>query len=203
MSHATEQEQFWAGEFGDTYTDRNAGSHLMASKLARFARVLKRTGPVDSVLELGANSGMNLRAIRALQPDAEIAGVEINGQACDEMRTIDGCEVHHASILDWRPDRRYDLAMTVGVLIHINPDRLPDVYDLLAEAAGRFVLIAEYYNPTPVAVSYRGNTDRLFKRDFAGEFVDHHPFDLVDYGFEYHRDTFGADDVTWFLLRRR
>ena len=38
-------------------------------------------------------------------------------------------------------------------------------------------------------VKYRGHTDRLFRRDFAGEMLDQ--FDdltLVDYGFVLHRD---------------
>lgn len=197
----TEQELFWAGDFGDSYTDRNRGNVLMASKLARFSKILERTGPIASVLELGANIGLNLRAVRMLQPDVELAGVEINAQAAGELAAIERCEAHHASILDWQPARRYDLVMTVGVLIHINPDRLPAVYDLIEAAAGRFVVIAEYYNPTPTSVPYRGQSDRLFKRDFAGEFMDRHGFELVDYGFEYHRDVFAADDITWFLLR--
>jgi len=66
----------------------------------------------------------------------------------------------------------------------------------------RLILVAEYYNPTPVAVPYRGHTDRLFKRDFAGELLDRHPdLNLIDYGFAYRRDpVMPMDDATWFLL---
>ena len=32
----------------------------------------------------------------------------------------------------------------------------------------------------------RGHSDRLFKRDFAGEMMDRHPqLQLIDYGFAY------------------
>jgi spore coat polysaccharide biosynthesis protein SpsF len=200
----TEQERFWAGRFGNDYIDRNVGAAVSAWKLARFARIVQRTGRLESVLELGANVGLNLRAIRVLNPDAELAGVEINPDAAEKLAEIEGCEVHHASILDWKPPRTYDLVFTSGVLIHVNPDRLTDVYDLMAASAARFVMMAEYYNPTPVAVEYRGHSDRLFKRDFAGEFLDRHTdFVLDDYAFEYHRSVFAPDDVTWFLLRRR
>jgi len=53
--------------------------------------------------------------------------------------------------------------------------------------------------------SYRGHTDRLFKRDFAGEIMDRHPkMELVDYGFAYRRDpNFPQDDITWFLMEER
>lgn len=202
-SFETDQEEFWAGTFGDDYVDRNAAKQISARKLARFASIIRSTGPITSALELGANVGLNLRAIRTLQPDAAIAGVEINDRAVQQLATLDECEVHHTSILDWGPTKRYDLVFTSGVLIHLQPSRLDEVYDLMAAAADRFVMIAEYYNPTPVALDYRGHRDRLFKRDFAGEFLDRHPdFELVDYAFEYRRAVFGSDDITWFLLRR-
>jgi spore coat polysaccharide biosynthesis protein SpsF len=90
------------------------------------------------------------------------------------------------------------------VLIHINPDSLPQVYDALYRAAGRYLLVCEYYNPSPVAINYRGHTDRLFKRDFCGEILDRHPdLKLIDYGFVYRRDpNVPQDDVTWFLIEK-
>jgi hypothetical protein len=64
-------------------------------------------------------------------------------------------------------------------------------------------MVCEYYNPVPVAVPYRGNTDRLFKRDFAGEMIDRYGLRLIDYGFVYRRDGyFPQDDVTWFLMEK-
>ena len=62
----------------------------------------------------------------------------------------------------------------------------------------------EYYNPSPVAIMYRGHDDRLFKRDFCGELLDKYKdLELVDYGFCYRRDpVFQQDDMTWFLMRK-
>ena len=115
-----------------------------------------------------------------------------------------GGEIIHSSILDWSPKTEVDLALIKGVLIHIAPDHLPAVYQKLYEASRRYILIAEYYNPTPVSVPYRGHTDRLFKRDFAGEMLDRYSdLELIDYGFVYRRDPiFPQDDMTWFLLKR-
>ena len=66
------------------------------------------------------------------------------------------------------------------------------------------MLIAEYYNPTPVEVTYRGHSRRLFKRDFAGELLSaYDDLQLVDYGFSYHGDpVMPQDDITWFLLEK-
>lgn len=200
----TEQEKFWAGGFGDEYTHRNQGADWVASNTAFFASVLSRTGRIGSVVEYGANLGLNLQAIRNLLPDASLTAVEINGKAVEELRKIDKVKVVHGSILDFEPEESFDLVLIKGVLIHINPDMLPKVYDLLNKSSCHYICIAEYYNPAPVEINYRGHSEKLFKRDFAGEFLERFKdVRLVDYGFVYRRDPkFPQDDITWFLLEK-
>ncbi len=55
-----------------------------------------------------------------------------------------------------------------------------------------------------VPLDYRGLSNKLFKRDFAGEMLDKYPdLQLVDYGFVYHNDnSFPQDDINWFLLKK-
>ena len=108
------------------------------------------------------------------------------------------------SILDFQPSTTWDLTLIKGVLIHINPDALPQVYEKLVQSTQRYLLVAEYYNPSPVAIPYRGHMDRLFKRDFAGEIMAQHPeMTLMDYGFAYRHDpNFPQDDITWFLMHK-
>lgn len=203
-SEPTHQEKFWSGEFGDEYTDRNDGVHWIASNAALFLRVLNSAGPVKSVIEFGANRGLNLQALRLLAPKMEIAGVEINDKAVVELRKLPGIKVHHQSVFDFSPRQKYELALVKGVLIHINPDRLGDVYRVLYESSSRYICIAEYYNPSPVTIPYRGYMDVLFKRDFAGEMMKRYSeLHLRDYGFVYHGDpNFPQDDITWFLLEK-
>lgn len=199
----TEQEVFWAGDFGNDYIERNQGDELLASNLHFFGAALRHTRDIKSCIEFGANVGMNLKALKLLHPAIDTHAIEINARAAERLReVILPSQVHHTSILDFKVARQWDLTIAKGVLIHINPEELPHVYDKLYAACGRYLLIAEYYNPTPIAVSYRGHSDRLFKRDFAGEIMERHPqFSLLDYGFVYHRDTkFPQDDITWFLM---
>jgi pseudaminic acid biosynthesis-associated methylase len=201
---ATPQEAFWSGEFGDEYTVRNDGAHWIASNAALFSRVLNSAGPVKSAIEFGANRGLNLQALRLLSPNIELAGVEINDNAIAELKKISKIDVHHQSVFDYKPQKKYELALIKGVLIHINPDRLKDVYRVLYESSSRYICIAEYYNPSPVTIPYRGHTDVLFKRDFAGEVLKLYPdLRIRDYGFVYHGDpNFPQDDITWFLLEK-
>ena len=199
----TEQEEFWAGDFGDEYIDRNRADSLVESNLQLFQKALGRAEPIASVMELGANIGLNLRALRRLLPVARLTGVEINARAVAELRKTEGIEAIHGSIHDLQPDRQFDLTFTKTVLIHINPELLPQVYETLHRAARRYVMLVEYYNPRPVEVAYRGHQQRLFKRDFAGEMLDRFSdLRLADYGFWYHRDRYFQDDVTWFLLEK-
>jgi pseudaminic acid biosynthesis-associated methylase len=203
-SYTTEQETFWAGGFGNEYTERNQGAQLHAGNLNFFSKILEHTRGVKSVLEFGANRGMNLHVLRALLPRAALAGIEINPEAAKILADA-GFETYARSILDFPVDRPRDLTFTKGVLIHINPEVLPKVYDLLHAASSRYVLVAEYYNPAPVEISYRGHAGKLFKRDFAGEPMERHPdLRLVEYGFAYRRDpVFPQDDITWFLMEKR
>ncbi|MBD8552712.1 pseudaminic acid biosynthesis-associated methylase [Sphingomonas sp. CFBP 8764] len=203
---ATDQEAFWAGEFGTQYIERNQGDQLLASNLDFFSKALRQTGGVSSCLEFGANIGMNLKALNLLFPGIESSAVEINNEAVQQLgKVIPTANVHHQSILDYVPTQTFELVLIKGVLIHMDPDVLPEVYDTLVGAAGRYLLVAEYYDPTPVAIPYRGHERRLFKRDFAGEIMDRHPaMHLCDYGFVYHRDPlFPQDDITWFLMEKR
>ena len=206
MTFKTEQEAFWAGEFGNSYIARNQGDALMASNLDFFSKALRATRHVKSCIEFGANIGMNLKAIQLLRPTIETSAIEINAEAAAQLRTIVQSErVHQTSILDYTPRQTYDLTLIKGVLIHINPNELTQVYDKLVASCDRYLMVAEYYNPAPVAVPYRGHMDRLFKRDFAGEIMDRYPqLQLIDYGFAYHRDpNFPQDDITWFLMEKK
>jgi hypothetical protein len=49
MAYKTEQEAFWAGEFGTGYIERNQGADLLAANLSFFSKVFKQVGKPDSI----------------------------------------------------------------------------------------------------------------------------------------------------------
>jgi len=116
-----------------------------------------------------------------------------------------GTNVWQGSLFDYPRERTFQLTLSKGVLIHLVPDLLPAAYKQLYQLSQRYILICEYYNPVPVEVSYRGNSGKLFKRDFAGELLDRYSdLQLLDYGFSYRRDPqLPTDDINWFLLEKR
>jgi spore coat polysaccharide biosynthesis protein SpsF len=98
MSFTTEQEDFWATEFGDEYIDRNQGWNNNAPM---FSRVLKTTNNINSIIELGCNIDLNLKALNLLLPESKLTGVEINKNACDILKKWHEVDVVNSSIFDY------------------------------------------------------------------------------------------------------
>ena len=204
MTYKTEQENFWAGKFGNDYINRNQGEQLINANVVLFGKILRSAPQVKSLIELGCNTGLNLQALNRINNNFELCGYEINKIASQKAIDLNIASIINGTILENIPNtKKYDVSFTKGVLIHINPDSINKVYENLYNLTTRYIVICEYYNPHPVVVKYRGNEDRLFKRDFAGELIEKYNLRLVDYGFIYHRDSyFAQDDVTWFLLEK-
>ena len=203
--YKTAQEEFWSGEFGNDYINRNKSDQLLASNVNYFSKILDGCTAIENVLELGANIGMNMKALKILLPSTHLNGVEINEAAYKELISIENVKGYHQSIFDFTTDDLFDFVFIKGVLIHLNPDMLHIAYEKLYTSSRKYICIGEYYNPVPVALNYRGHSDRLYKRDFAGEFMDQYPdVELVKYGFAYHKDPlFPQDDINWFLFKKK
>lgn len=203
--YKTEQENFWTGEFGNLYIDRNQSEKLISGNASLFAEILSHTENIETVLELGANIGLNLRALNFLRSGLKITAVEINQKAAESLRSIENVNVIEDSIINFETADKFDLVFTKTVLIHIDPESLANIYQKIHKFSNRYICLVEYYNPTPIEIQYRGHREKLFKRDFAGEMLE--MFDdlsLVSYGFRYHGDkNFPQDDVNWFLLEKK
>ena len=61
MSNLSDTEEFWSGDFGSEYILRNKDSELLSANFHFFSTALSKLDvPPESVLELGANVGMNI-----------------------------------------------------------------------------------------------------------------------------------------------
>ncbi len=204
MNFKTEQESFWEGKFGNDYIKRNNEERIVESNINFFNLSLKKADDIRTCIEYGANIGLNLKALKTILPHLKIKGIEINKKACEILAKEIGDEnVVCESILDYKFEQKFDLVLIKTVLIHINPKYLKNVYKSLYNSSKKYILICEYYNDKPIKLNYRGNQDRLFKRDFAGEMIEKYNLKLIDYGFIYRRDKlFNTDDRNWFLLEK-
>ena len=189
--------QAWAGDFGRDYHARDVREVDKTVNLFRL--MLRNAGIIRTAVEFGAGTGTNLEALKRLIR-CRTTGVEINPAACEEMQAD---EVICGSMLNVEVSPR-KLAFTKGALIHIHPNDLPQAYSALFKASSKYIMLCEYFNPTPAEIEYRGQSGLLWKRDFAGEMMDSYPLDLLDYGFSYDRDPeMPSDNFNWFLLGKK
>ena len=199
----------WRGEFGDEYTARNTADETALRQRTRmWARWLDAFGDraPASILEIGCNLGLNLRALRRLT-DARLMAVEPNAGAirrviADGVADEDSVREGAGESIPF-PDGAAELVFTAGVLIHVPPDNLPAVADEMHRVSSRFILVSEYFASEPEQKRYRGQDGLLFKRDFAGFFLDRFAdLEVVADGFLWKRTT-GIDDSTWALMEKR
>ena len=209
MPPTSPQVHFWRGDFGNHYTDRNnLRPELLRARIALWSEILAGTfaSPPQSVLELGANVGMNLRALRALT-GARFYAVEPNDKArailVEDGVVQDGdAKPGIASSIDF-PDAFADLVFTSGVLIHIHPRDLRASMREMHRCAARYIVSIEYFADQPTEIPYRGHGDVLFKQDFGGLWLDNFAdLRIRSYGFAWKRVT-GLDNLTWWLLEKR
>ena len=199
-------EQLWEGEYGNNYTDRSRlGKKEVTSRRGNLEKCLLKADKISSSLEIGSNIGYNEIALRELFPEIEMEVIEVNKHAADECKKIPKVKVNNCSLFDYELSRQFDLSLVHGILIYIEDEELHKAYELLYKSSKRYILIIEYYNPTPLCVN-NNNPERatFVKRDFAGEMMDlYKDLQLLDYGFIYHRDGYyPMDDFNWFLLEK-
>jgi pseudaminic acid biosynthesis-associated methylase len=208
MAETPKALQAWSGEFGDKYTERNVASvDALRSRTRVWAEFFERMkGDMPrSILEVGPNLGINLRVLPELA-DIDLWAIEPNPSACerlvadkvlpkDQLFEGFGHEIPMA-------DGSVDLAFTTGVLIHVDPSLLEKTLREIHRVSAKYILCAEYFSPKAETISYRGETDLLFKNDFGGVYLDMFPdLKLVDYGFHWRRVT-EMDDTTWWLFKK-
>jgi hypothetical protein len=68
----------------------------------------------------------------------------------------------------------------------------------------KYILLAEYFNRTPVMIEYQGRVNKLFKSDFGKLFIQNFKVNIIDYGFLWGKiyDNAGFDDITWWLFEK-
>lgn len=202
------QSRFWRGEFGDAYVDRNAPTpERLRSYSFMWGRIIGAMAgaPPRSVLEVGANIGLNLRALRSLT-GAEFYAVEPNARARETL--VQDRVVAAANTFDATAERiplpagAVDFAFTCGVLIHVHPDDLLRSCSEIHRVSRRWVACIEYFSDRPEEIAYRDHQNVLFKRDFGDFWLSNFPdLQVVDYGFFWKRVT-GLDNLTWWLFRK-
>ena len=202
----------WQGDFGDRYIARNEVTDTTVGQAEiAFGRILDQSGirgGVRSILEVGANVGINLHGLRrTLGPDVSLMALEPNTNAGARLRGaaelgLDRVIAGSGDSIDL-PDASVDLVFTNGVLIHVHPDSLRAVMREICRVARRWVLCSEYFSHQPVEVPYHGESGMLWKRDFGREYLEVCPeLRVRSYGFLWAQELPNYDDLNWWVFEK-
>ena len=198
-NEAERLEELWAGDFGDSYTERNRNAYDARGFF--WARLLN-TYRVHRVLEVGCNAGGNLVHIQNHETAPVCVGVDINREALGALRdrvpAASGvmCSARSLPFVAGT----FDLVITVGVLIHQPDESLQEVMGEVVRCSSKYILCAEYEAEVKTPIAYRGAPRSLFKRPYARLYEEFFPgLKSAARGTLTEKD--GFDDVTWTLFR--
>jgi hypothetical protein len=100
-------------------------------------------------------------------------------------------------------DSSFDLAFTIGVLIHQPSETLRSVMSEIVRCSRRYVLCGEYAATDETEVEYRGEHGALFRRDYGGLYRRWFPeLHEIETGF-LDRASTSFDDVTFWVFEKR
>jgi pseudaminic acid biosynthesis-associated methylase len=187
----TLQIETWVGEFGRTYTDRNALNvdaldalyvkNYGVSRTALNEEFLTGVANDARILEVGCNMGNQLLLLEQMG-FTNLYGIEIQAYALQKARArLKKTFLLQATAFDIPyPDDYFDLVFTAGVLIHIAPNDLPVAVKEIYRCTRSFIWGFEYHAPQPTEVNYRGHDQLLWKMDYPNFYMDQLPgLDLV------------------------
>jgi len=208
MKHQTSssQEDFWKNKITESYArdnsvfDKQLGMSAWEIILSKIDK-----SNISSYLDCGSNIGRNIAFLKKVLPAATSNIVELAKGPYDKcLKDFQIEESFLGPLKDAKFERKFDLVFTSGVLIHVNPDDLLESMGRMFEVSLRYILIIEYFNQTPVMINYRGEDDRLFKRDFGKLFVENFDCKVLDYGFLWSHvfDSAGFDDSNYWLFEK-
>jgi pseudaminic acid biosynthesis-associated methylase len=176
------QEQFWSGDFGKEYTNRNSRNpetwdkfyleNWGITKPDLNEKFLGNLLKEAKILEVGCNTGMQLAGLQR-NGFEQLYGVELQPYAVEKAKEFTkNVNIIQGSGFDLPfKDRYFDVVCTNGVLIHISPNNLMKIMAEMVRCTKKYIWGWEYYASETTQINYRGNEDFLWKADYAQLFM--------------------------------
>lgn len=177
----TKQTDFWSGEFGKDYTERNFFteqewdnyylSNYGVTKTQMNTEFIGDLPKDVRILEVGCNIGMQLRGLQQMG-FTNLYGIELQQDAVNRSKEI----LRDVNILQGSgfdlpfKDAYFDVVVTNGVLIHISPDDHAKIMGEMYRCSRKYIWGFEYFADQTTDINYRGNSGFLWKADFPGIF---------------------------------
>ena len=174
----TQQINFWSGEFGKEYTDRNFlnadqwdafyQENFGVTKIEINNPLLENLPKDAKILEVGCNIGLQLLGLQRMG-FTNLYGIELQDYAAQRAKEITkGINIVQGSGFDIPfKDNYFDLVCTNGVLIHIAPKDLSVIMAEIHRCSKQYIAGFEYYAEDVTNINYRENDGFLWKADYS------------------------------------
>jgi pseudaminic acid biosynthesis-associated methylase len=178
----TKQMNFWEGDFGKEYTDRNHFTDETwdsfykktwgKTKLEMNADFIGHLPKDIKILEVGCNIGIQLNGLQRAG-FKNLYGIELQPYAVEEAKKLTkNINIITGSGFDLPfKDNYFDVVCTNGVLIHISPADLPKIMQEMIRCSKKYIWGFEYFAETITPINYRGHENYLWKADYADLFT--------------------------------
>ncbi len=182
----TKQSKKWRGEFGRQYSDRNRFNPPDLDNVYQRNYGVTRTDlsrhfladipKSASILEVGCNLGNQLILLKQMGFE-NLTGIEIHQGITKEAQSrMPWARVIEGSVLKVPfDDASFDLVFTSGLLIHIAPEDLFVAMNEIYRCTRSWIWGFEYYAPKMIEVLYRGQSEFLWKADYAHLYAESFP----------------------------
>ncbi len=131
-----------------------------------------------SVLDVGCGWGRLGQFMAREFPEAEYWGVDVSPDQISEalQRALNAAGYSVSPILEFTPDRKYDLVLCSEVLMHQPPDQIEACVEKLFEWSSRWVVTIDWYQPgEDEYVSNHWNFDHDYPALFGNRLVKRAP----------------------------
>lgn len=116
----------------NTYAEHYFDSTVNADMSECYERFIKYLAPGDSIIDVGAGSGRDIRYF--LNCGFDVDGIDASIELCKLASEYTGVSVRCHTIQDWKPERKYNGIWANASLLHLSIeeiqsfiDRIPDM----------------------------------------------------------------------------
>lgn len=186
---------FWQGDFGADYLKRNQVN--WNERIPFWRRIIEETR-AQSFLDVGCNAGWNMLALRSINDEFLMSGIDLNAEAVKQAQS-QGLDVEQGKATEIAERFGHgvaDLVITSGVLIHVPPDELKQTMQAIVDVSAQYVIAIEYEAPEEIEIEYRGHTGKLWKRPF-GKLYQDLGLSLIEFG-----EAEGFRDCQYWLMEK-
>jgi tRNA (cmo5U34)-methyltransferase len=158
---------------GQFHWDPDSYLALMHEEVPDYDRLQEETAAATGtgsarLLELGTGTGETARRVLALNPDAELVGLDASAEMLDQARAAlprDRVQLRQARLEDPLPDGPFDAVFSALAVHHLDAFGKADLFQRVAavlSAGGRFVLgdVVVPEDPSHVVTPIDGEYDK-------------------------------------------